>query len=141
MANFKKTQRRSMDTRSIRFARDENGTLRDPELFDTRAREAAEQVACCGREMNKPTQLRRFYDEIVMWDQKVRHHPDRFQEYLPFIRMLNAKVAYAEGRKLVDGAFADLLSHCLGQVNTADDLRVLKLFFEAFMGFYKLEKG
>jgi CRISPR-associated protein Csm2 len=55
--------------------------------------------------------------------------------------MLKAKVAYAEGRKLVDGAFTDLLGQTIDFANTADNLRIAKLFLEAFMGFYKLEKG
>ena len=113
----------------------------DPDLFDRTAREAARRVADCRREQNKSTQLRRFYDELVMWEEKVRQAPDKFEEYLPFIRMLKAKVAYAEGRKLVDHAFVDLMDQTIDFVKTADDLRVAKLFFEAFLGFYKLEKG
>ena len=113
----------------------------DPDLFDRTAWEAAKRVADCRREQNKSTQLRRFYDELVMWEEKVRQAPDRFEEYLPFIRMLKAKVAYAEGRKLVDHAFVDLMEQAIDSVKTVDDLRVAKLFFEAFLGFYKLEKG
>ncbi len=132
-------QRRTLDTADIRFTKNEEGNL-DTEIFNRIAQGKAAEVARCGREINKSTQLRRFYDEIVMWEEKARQHPGRFGEFLPFIRMLNAKAAYAEGRKLVDGAFVDLIAHCVGQVNDADDMRIFKLFFEAFMGFYKLEK-
>lgn len=132
-------QRRSMDTEFISFARNDDGNI-DPELFNGRARKAASIVADCDGKMNKSTQLRRFYDEIVMWEAKVAQEPDRFGEYLPFIKMLNAKVAYAEGRKLIDGAFTDLVSHCVNQTATKEDVKVFKLFFEAFMGFYKLER-
>lgn len=126
-----------------------------PELFDTKAKNAARIIAGDGDKRyqpNKPTQLRRFYDEIVMWDNKLAqiqgtNHEDRqekltikFNEYLPFIRMLNAKVAYAKGRKLVDDNFTKLLSHCLGQVNTPEQMQTFKLFMEAFMGFYKVER-
>lgn len=114
-----------------------------PELFDTEAKNAARIIAGDGDKRyqpNKPTQLRRFYDEIVMWDNKVMMYPDRINEYLPFIRMLNAKVAYAKGRKLVDDNFTKLLSHCLGQVNTPEQMQTFKLFMEAFMGFYKVER-
>ena len=72
------------------------------------------------------------------------------QDNLPFIRMMNAKVAYAKGRNqkedkrdrtgLVDKNFVDLFSPCIKQVNSYKTLRNFKLFFEAFMGFYKVER-
>jgi CRISPR-associated protein Csm2 len=110
------------------------------ELFNSVAKEAAKEVARGGERVNKSTQLRKFYDEIVLWDNKVLLHPEKFDEYLPFIRMLNAKVAYAEGRKLVDHHFVNLLNTGLKQVICADTLHTFKLFMEAFMGFYKQER-
>ncbi len=133
-----KQERRSLGT-TIRFTNEE-GKI-DADLFDKTASNAAKTVARCRREQNKSTQLRRFYDELVMWEEKVRQNPEKFDEYLPFIRMLKAKAAYAEGRKLVDGAFVDLIEQTINFVKNAADLRTAKLFFEAFMGFYKLEKG
>lgn len=112
----------------------------DPELFNSIALEAAKNVASGGDRVNKATQLRKFYDELVLWDNKVSMHPEKFDEYLPFIRMLNAKVAYAEGRKLVDRNFVDLLHNGLKQVVCAETLHTFKLFMEAFMGFYKQER-
>jgi CRISPR-associated protein Csm2 len=109
----------------------------DPDLFNGVASEVAETIADTKKELNKPTQLRRFYDEIVMWESKAGINRDKFSEYLPFIRMINAKVAYALGRGLVDKNFVDLIDHCLKQVETYQDLRHFKLFMEAFMGFYK----
>jgi CRISPR-associated protein Csm2 len=122
-----------LDTKAIRF--DEL----DANLFSTVAQETAKTIAA-NRNSNKSTQLRRFYDEIVMWDNKVMMYQNRFNEYLPFIRMLNAKVAYAYGRKLVDSNYTKLLSHCLTQVNTPEQMQTFKLFMEAFMGFYKVER-
>ena len=113
----------------------------DADLFDKTAVKAAKTVADCRREQNKSTQLRRFYDELVMWEEKIRQAPNKFDEYLPFVRMLKAKAAYAEGRKLVDGAFVDLIEQMIDFIKNVDDMRVAKLFFEAFLGFYKLEKG
>jgi CRISPR-associated protein Csm2 len=110
----------------------------DPELFNGVARRAAQTVAGPDRyQKNKPSQLRRFYDELVMWSNKVEQAPGRFDDYLPFIRMLNAKAAYADGRDLVDANFVKLLSHCLGQVDRPETLHYAKVFFEAFLGFYK----
>lgn len=106
------------------------------DLFDNVAENAATTIAD-NRNSNKPTQLRRFYDEIVLWESKVNQQPDRFEEYLPFIRMINAKVAYALGRKLVDENFVKLINDGLRQVDSVDTMRNFKLFMEAFMGFYK----
>ncbi|MDS4058114.1 MAG: type III-A CRISPR-associated protein Csm2, partial [Candidatus Contendobacter sp.] len=63
--------------------------------------------------------------------------PERFKDYLPFILMLNAKLAYAKGRRLVDDKFVKLIGDCLKQVKDPETLRICKLFFEAFLGFYK----
>lgn len=135
----------SLNTKTIRFDKVE------ADLFSQTAENTAQTIAA-NRNSNKPTQLRRFYDEIVMWDNKLAQiqgddHENRqtkmtakFEEYLPFIRMLNAKVAYARGRKLVDDNFAQLMSHCLEQVNTPQQMQTFKLFMEAFMGFYKVER-
>jgi CRISPR-associated protein Csm2 len=118
----------------------------DPELFNTIARDAAKSVAFRDdgkpRNENKPTQLRRFYDEIVRWETRVNQQPEKFGEYLPFIRMINAKAAYAEGRKpkLVDRTFVDLMQHTLIEVKDAETMTACKLFWEAFMGFYKQER-
>ncbi|MFZ4502970.1 MAG: type III-A CRISPR-associated protein Csm2, partial [Methylovulum sp.] len=112
----------------------------DPELFNGIAKLAAQKVASGGDRANKSTQLRKFYDEIVLWDNKVLMHPEKFDDYLPFIRMLNAKVAYAEGRKLVDYNFVSLLNSGLQQVINKETLHTFKLFMEAFMGFYKQER-
>lgn len=106
------------------------------ELFDSVAKKAATTIADA-KNTNKPTQLRRFYDEIVLWESKASQHPDKFKEYLPFIRMINAKVAYALGRKLVDENFVSLINEGLRQVDSVDTMRHFKLFMEAFMGFYK----
>ncbi len=118
------------------------GDKLDPELFNTVAQQVAQRIAGDDprKTDNKPTQLRKFYDEIVLWDNKVLMHPEKFDEYLPFIRMLNAKAAYAKGRKLVDDNFVRLLNNGLQQVINPETLHTFKLFMEAFMGFYKQER-
>jgi CRISPR-associated protein Csm2 len=112
----------------------------DPELFNSKAQNAARSVRGDDDRVNKPTQLRRFYDELVLWETRTTQQPEKFDEYLPFIRMLNAKAAYAEGRKLVDRTFVSLLQHTLAEVKDAETLTACKLFWEAFTGFYKQER-
>ena len=111
----------------------------EAELFNDIAQQAAKKIAQ-DKNRNKSTQLRRFYDELVLWETRANQQPAKFAEYLPFIRMLNAKAAYAEGRKLVDSTFVELLSHTLKEVNSAETLTTCKLFWEAFLGFYKQER-
>jgi CRISPR-associated protein Csm2 len=113
-------------------------------LYDEVANETALCIANSDeiRDANKSTQLRKYYDEFCMWDQKIKQNPDKYGEYLPLIKMLNAKVAYANGRKLVDRNFVDLMRHCLGQLtDKKESFERCKLFFEAFMGFYKMYKS
>lgn len=111
----------------------------EADLFSRVAKQTAETIAT-NRRTNKPTQLRKFYDEIVMWETRISANPDSFKESLPFIQMINAKVAYAKGRKLVDNNYLKLMHHCLDQVDSAETMRNFKLFIEAFMGFYKVER-
>lgn len=129
-------ERSTLDTSGIKLKPVEGKAL-DPDLFDTVARRTADTIAE-NKHGNKPAQIRQFYEELVMWEERARLEPGRFDEFLPFIRMLNAKAAYASGRKHVDQNFVALIAHCLRQVSDAETLRNFKLFFEAFLGFYKL---
>lgn len=119
-------------------------------LFSDIAKAKAETVFEAGGgkngRKNKSTQLRKFYDELVMWFEKVhfeRTPKDReakYTEVAPFIQMLVAKVAYAKGRDHVDECFETLFAHLIRQIDSADSLRHAKLFMEAFMGFYKAQE-
>jgi CRISPR-associated protein Csm2 len=136
----------------MRFWRDKSKKLIDPELFSSKAEEVAraiygEQQASRGR-ANKPTQIRKFYDEVVRFGATMQGLPeeqqrDEFERMLPYLKMLNAKAAYAMGRDLVSKGFKDLISASLNQINDKDDFDAFAGFFESFMGFYKFydEKG
>ncbi len=102
---------------------------------------------------NRSTQLRKFYDELVMWTDKVHSigkletgqkssdvRDARYKVSAPFIKMMNAKVAYAKGRNHVDDSFEAMFSHCIKSVSDAETLKHAKLFMEAFMGFYKAQE-
>jgi|SRR5690625_1122349 len=120
------------------------------ELFSIQADECALAVAQAGGgargRMNSPTQLRRFYDELEMWYSQVfnkngfEERTKKFNDILPFIHMLIAKVAYSEGRNHVERTFRNLFSGVIKQIDTVDDLRNAKLFMEAFLGFYRLHR-
>ena len=116
-------------------------------LFADIAQEKAERVYEAGEgRKNKSTQLRKFYDELVMWFDKVHlerskeARASKYTELAPFIKMMNAKVAYARGRDHVDVCFEHLFSHLIKQISDAESLKHAKLFMEAFMGFYKAQE-
>lgn len=117
------------------------------ELFGDIAKRTARTISeSVKKEANKPTQLRKFYDEMVLWHEKVHHESGaeakaaKYAELAPFIKMMKAKVAYAKGRNHVDENFEKLFTHLVDQIQDAASLRHAKLFMEAFMGFYKLYK-
>lgn len=117
------------------------GELRS-NLFSEVAENAANLVHGFGRRP-KQSQHRKFYDEICMWDNKCQSDSKNFEQHLPFILMLKAKVAYAKGRGHVNAQYERVINHCLGELEKKPEpetLRNLKLFMEAFTGFYKVHE-
>lgn len=109
-------------------------------IFSEIAKQAADEITPTERadsNLNKTTQLRKFYDELLMWDEKVNLDEHKYTEYAPFIHMLKAKVAYAKGRKYVNDKFVEIFNKMLDEVKSAKTLHYAKLFFEAVLGFRK----
>ena len=119
------------------------GNEKSAEIFSDIAQRAAKHIKT-NKNLNKTTQLRKFYDELAMWNDRMQlvreNKAGKFQELIPFIKMLKAKVAYAEGRKNVDKNFSDIFNRCIDQISNVETLRDAKLFMEAVMGFCKLEE-
>ena len=71
----------------------------DPNLFSDTALEAAR--ACTSLKENKPAQLRKFYDELVMWHDKVHFAQSteakeaKFKEVSPFIQMMQRAAGWS----------------------------------------------
>ena len=107
------------------------------DIFSDTARNAAEHISQ-NKDKNKSTQLRKFYDELAMWHDKVFQAASReeaYQNAAPFIQMLRAKAAYSKGRSHVDDNFIAVFNQITGQIHNADTLKNAKLFFEAVLGF------
>ena len=119
------------------------GADKSAEIFSEIAQRAAQYIKS-NKNVNKTTQLRKFYDELAMWNDRVQlareNKETKFKELVPFIKMLKAKVAYSEGRKHVDNNFSEVFNRCIDQANDVETLRDAKLFMEAVMGFCKLEE-
>ena len=111
-----------------------------PTLYSDIAEQAAKAVATAAADgkRNRRSQLRRFYDELVGFEARVRGNAERYAALAPYIQMMKAKAAYAQGRDFIDVNFAMLLRHLVDEIHDAQTLRSAKLFFEAFMAYYKL---
>jgi len=133
----------------ISFYKDKTKGVINPKLFSDIAEQAADEIAKSGQtpgrdgrpprlDHNKRTQIRKFYDEVVRLNANTKGNPEDWDIILPFINMLIAKAAYANGRNtLVTDEFVHLLKDCIAQVHNPADLDVFANFFEAFMGFYR----
>ncbi|WND42673.1 type III-A CRISPR-associated protein Csm2 [Pasteurella multocida] len=122
----------------IKFGRNKDATI-----FSDIAEQAAQKIKA-NSNTNKQTQLRKFYDELNMWNDRVQltkeNRQAKFDEVIPFIKMMKAKVAYAHGRKYIDNQFLRIFSRCIDEITSVDTLKDAKLFMEAVMGYCKLEE-
>lgn len=120
------------------FWKDKDKKLIDPELFSSTAEVLAKKIYEEGNnKTNKPTQIRKFYDEVLRFDSMLKTNPGEFEIMLPYLKMLNAKAAYAMGRDLVSKGFKDFISTSLNNIKDKDDFDAFAGLFEAFMGYYK----
>ncbi len=126
---------------TIQLWKDRDKRLIDADLFSAFAEELAKKVnqerIQSRDKLNKPTQIRKFYDEMIRYRGVVQASPEEFVALLPYIKMLNAKAAYAMGRDLIGATFKSFISDSLKQVADSRDFELFCSFFEAFMGFYK----
>lgn len=138
---FERAPAPSFDTTPVKLGADMPDTL-----FADIAQQAAHSLRESGGSRNKSTQLRKFYDELVMWHDRVAFEKTadaraaKYRELAPFIKMMNAKVAYACGRGHVDKNFESLFSHLIRQIACPATLKHAKFFMEAVLGFLKAEE-
>lgn len=127
---------------TIKFWIDREKEEIDPTLFSITAEELASQFAKeCNesrqQKLNKRTQLRKFYDEVVRLDSAARSMETNWHTILPMVHMLTAKAAYAKGRDLISDSFLSFIKGSVSQIQDKNDLRIFATFFEAVMGFYR----
>lgn len=133
-----------MEVMEVKFWKDKTKKQLDPDLFSSKAEGLAQKIYYEGNnKTNKPTQIRKFYDEVLRFDSMLKTNPKEFDNILPYLKMLNAKAAYAMGRDLVSKGFKDFISTSLNQIKDKDDFDAFAGLFEAFVGYYKFydEKG
>ena len=117
----------------------ENATKK---IFDDLYSKKAEDLArkwSGDRRINKPSQIRKFYDELVKYNDIVSRREEDFDDCKPLIKMLAAKAAYARGRGLVSDSFSnEFIKDLVSEIEEPQDLKNATLYFEAIVAFYKL---
>lgn len=124
---------------------DKEGKRPHNDLFSAYAKKIA---ALLGRDnqKNSPSQVRRFYDQLVRYYDEVRFQPSpekktaALERSLPYILMLESRVHEAFAKEKVDQNFKLFIDSCIGQLRSSPTFETLKIFktlFEAVVGFYK----
>lgn len=131
----------------IKFWEDKAKDLVNPLLFSEVAHKYAEMIYEEGKEgkryskKNNISQLRRFYDTILNLDNTLQSMEgdinENFKKLLPYLKMLKPLAYYSLGREHITKLFKDFIETCLNNVHDYKDFKVLKTFFEAFMGYYR----
>ncbi len=120
----------------IEFWADPENKIVNPELFSSIAMRYAETIADI-KERNKRSQLYKFYNEVLNFYNILKEDKNKFNQLLPYIKLIHAKVFYSLGRKHISEEFKEMIEKCLAQIKTSEDFEVFKTFFEAFMGYYR----
>jgi CRISPR-associated protein Csm2 len=126
---------------TIRFWKNKENRTIHPDLFSKQAEELALELARDAnqaRDVNKRTQLRKFYDEVLRLNTEAKRQEGNWDDILPLVNMVVAKAAYAKGRNKISENFLGFVRDSVKQVQDAEDLNLFTNFFEAFMGFYRL---
>ena len=116
---------------------------KDPELLNNTAKKWAKDIGAGKNGGVQNTQIRKFYDKVLELYEKSQIKDEDFSEILPFVKMLNSKVAYASSRnsgggKLVNQKFIEMMNGCINQTNSKEDLKIFKLFLKLLSDFIKV---
>ncbi len=123
---------------AITLWKDKESKKLEPTLFSVTAEQQAQAIGSEGNNINKSTQLRRYFEEVVRLNTQAKAKGADMDLILPQVHMLVAKVVYAQGRRLVSSSFVEMMKSGINQINDKDDLQVFANFFESFIGFYKM---
>jgi CRISPR-associated protein Csm2 len=130
---------------NIEFWEDRDKKIIKANLFSEQAKTIADEVFKeKDNKKNNPTQIRKFYDEILRLDSILKtlsaeKQAEEFNKLLPYLMMLKSKAVYAQARELVSKKFVEFIDKSLSQIKTKNDFDAFTGLFEAFMGFYKYD--
>jgi CRISPR-associated protein Csm2 len=116
------------------------------DLFSAYAQKIANTLAKADEQKNSPTQLRKFYDQVVRYYDDVRFQPsiadreETLSRLMPYILKLESTVFQAYEKSKIDANFKSFIDASMAQLRAKPDFETLKIFktlFEAVLGFYK----
>lgn len=119
------------------FWKDKDQGLLKADLFSATANKESQRVASEDKKCNSYTQLRKFYDEVLRYKTKISANEEDFEKYLPYIRMINAKLAYSKARGHITPSCCNFFQDLINQIADKEDFYAFADFFEAFMAFYR----
>lgn len=88
-----------------------------------------------GRDMNKSSQIRKFYRYLLRADQKMRLHDNDFTLIESDIARLQPHVSYAGKRKVVSPLFIRFIEENVAAVHDEKDMEAFVRHFEAIIAF------
>jgi CRISPR-associated protein Csm2 len=103
------------------------------DLFDKQAENAAKEII--GEGQNKINQIRIFYHQFIVFNEKINNSQDNFVRQLPYIKMIKSRARYSRGRKNIGVYFEDFLIKCVDKVSTLEDFKLICSFFESVVAF------
>lgn len=122
------------------------------DLFDDQAQKIAESFVGknkAGKDCGiSPTQLRRIFDEVKRYERTLSLADAKWEEQLPYIKMIKSKVAYSVARKSKSSGgkstpeapfyknLEKFLSSGINLIKTEKDYHTFVSLFEAVYGFY-----
>lgn len=143
---FNNTPKENPSPQPVQYKLVENGKVSATLLCET-----AEKIAKSFAQNNNgqmkgkvsATQIRRLFDEVKHY-QNLITDPGKWQEQLPYIKMMKAKVSYTIARAIKNNNSAKdyyknlekFIFSGIEQINEEQDYRVFVALFEAVYGFY-----
>lgn len=124
------------------FWKDKEKNILKAELFSTIADSYAKEISSDNDKCNKYTQIRKFYEEILPYKTDIPINADKeiFERKIPYIKMLNARLAYSAARLHISNKCCCFFQGLVNEINDPADFYAFVDFFEAFLAFYKQYK-
>lgn len=127
------------------FWKDKAKGILKAELFSEMAENEAKKIAQSkdfkekNKIVNAPayTQLRKFYNEVLCYKTKIEANEGDFDKYLPYVRMINAKLTYANAKGNITKDCLNFFKARINEIFDIKDFYAFADFFEAFIAFYR----
>ena len=122
------------------FWKDKANGILQVELFSAMAETEARRIALPENKTVKApayTQLRKFYNEVLCYKTKIEANEGDFDKYLPYVRMINAKLTYANAKGNITKDCLNFFKARINEIFDIKDFYAFADFFEAFIAFYR----